>query len=277
MVAKRVTLLLLVFVIGIATAYAQSAVGELELKKGVVKVRRADRDLYFRKVGVRTPIFAGDELHSGKNTRANILFRDGGETITLYAKSLFKVEEVSERRSFFGMSIGKAFFKVLAKLRKDKFTVQTPTATIGIKGTEFVAATDGVKTFVMTTEGVVGLANVDFPDKEVLVQPNQASSVAPRTAPAPPIEVSQEDQAEIIEQEGTEKIEQLPFQPPPPEVAEGEEPGSEEESEEALLPPPPPPAEYFDYVSDVSDSVESVQPSGDVGATTAPVNINVTR
>lgn len=263
--AKHIALFLLLFLIGLTAVYAQNPVGELELKKGVVKVRRGDRDLYFRKVDVRTPLFAGDELHSGKDTSAEIFLRNGDERIRLYSRSLFKIQEVSERRSFFGMSIGKAFFKVLARLRSNKFTLQTPTATIGIKGTEFIAATDGINTFVLTTEGVVALANVDFPDKEVLVGANQASSVAPGAAPAPPIEVPQEEQAEIIEQEGTETFEQLPFLLPPPEVAEGGE---------QLLPPPPPPGVYLEIVS---DSTEAVQPSGDVGATTSPVNINVTR
>ena len=124
-VARNIFLLLLFIAVGAAAAFAQDPVGELELIKGVVKVRRGDRDLYFRKLEERTPIFTGDELHSGRDTRANLLFRDSREKIQLYSRSLFKVEEVSERRSFFGMSIGKAFFKVLAKLRQNKFTVQT--------------------------------------------------------------------------------------------------------------------------------------------------------
>ena len=279
LVAKRYILLLLITAVASVaafaqnTAYAQNPVGEMELEKGVVKVRRADRDLYFRKLKERTPVFAGDELHSGSDTRAKIFFRDGRDTISLYSRSLFKIEEVSERRSFFGISIGKAFFKVLSKFRKNKFTVQTPTATIGIKGTEFVAATDGVRTFVLTTEGVVGLANVDFPGKEVLVKPNQASTVEPNTAPAPPVEVEPEDQADIIQEEGTETFEELPFQIPPEEPPPGEEQNEEEQEEEA----PPDTTEISDLLDEVDDSVESVKPSGDVGTPSSPVNINVTR
>lgn len=279
-VARNIVLLLLFFAVAATAAFAQDPVGELELTKGVVKVRRGERDLYFRKLEERTPIFAGDELHSGKDTRADIIFRDGREKIQLYSRSLFKVEEVSERRSFFGISIGKVFFKVLSKLRRNKFTVQTPTATIGVKGTEFVVATDGAKTFVFTQTGVVALANVDFPDKEVLVEPNQASSVDVGTAPAPPIIVEQEDQDAIIEQEGTETFEALPLVPPPPEPVEEQGQSEEEEeetTEEQLAPPKKRPGDFREIVNGVSESVESVRPSSAVGAIKSSVKISVTR
>ena len=91
---KRLILLLFFLAMAVAAAHAQQPVGELELKKGVVKILREGRSLFFRQPKVRTPVFAGDELHSGRDTRAQIYFRDGRDTILLYARSLFKIEEV---------------------------------------------------------------------------------------------------------------------------------------------------------------------------------------
>ena len=265
--AKRLILLLFLLAMTVAAAHAQQPVGELELKKGVVKILREGRSLFFRQPKVRTPVFAGDELHSARNTRATIYFRDGRDTISLYAKSLFKIEEVSERRSFFGLSIGKAFFKVLSKFRTNRFTVQTPTATIGVKGTEFVTATDGLKTFVLTLTGVVALANVDFPEREVLIKANQASTVEPRTLPAPPVEVDTDDQADIVAEEGTESFEDLPFEVPPPEEPEGDV-GT------------PPVVAIVDELQEITNAIataEEVTPSDDPGLQTVLVDISVSR
>lgn len=274
-VARRFALLMLFVAIGLSAAYAQDPVGEMELVKGVVKVRRGERDLYFRKVDERTPIFAGDELHSGKNTRANLLFRNGDDTIQLYARSLFKVEEVSERRSLFGLSIGKTFFKVLSRFRTNKFTVQTPTATIGVKGTQFLVADNGERTYVLTTEGVVAFANIELPDQAVLIEPNQASSVRPHTPPASPIVVPQDNQTDIVNQDGTGTLDNLPFNFPEQQEPEPEAKTAEEEEVEPPLEPPPP--DPSDFVEIVEDSTDTVLPSADVGATTTSVIIGVSR
>jgi hypothetical protein len=277
---KRVWLLLLLLVVGLATAQAQQPAGEMELEKGHVKIRRQSQDRVFREAGKRIPVFEGDVLHSGRDTRAKIYFREGQDVISLFSNTMFRVETVSQENTFFGLNIGKAVFKVLSRFRNDKFNVRTPTATIGVKGTEFVTGSDGQKTFLLTVTGTVGMASVDFPERVVIVTQNKASHVEPRKLPSPPVSVPPAAQEQILTQEGVETFEAVPFQPPPAEEPaakekeggeeggeeeeEGEEEGTAEEGEEA-------PAEGEEVAADVEETPVIEEPVSDIIADVAEV------
>ncbi len=127
----------------VAPAAAQEQAGEFVLERGKAIVRHLGEARTVDTVGARVPVFVGDVVRTAKESRGKVFFRGKEEQISLYGNTHFKVQEFTRERSSFGLSIGKALFGVFAKFRAGAFKVRTPTATIGIKGTEFVVGTDG--------------------------------------------------------------------------------------------------------------------------------------
>ena len=211
-------LLLLVFccAVSFAPAMGQDALGELELLKGQVKVRHLNKSSVFSVVGERVPVFLGDVVQTARDSRAKLSFDAENETVSLYANTHFVVKIVTRSRSSFLLNVGKAIFGVF---RQKKFTVRTSTATIGVKGTEFVAATDGQQTFLLTLTGVVGIVSVAFPEIEVVTEANQATVVRANQPPTPPVIVAPEVREKVIQEEGLEPFEALEIEAPAVEAA----------------------------------------------------------
>jgi hypothetical protein len=98
-------------------------------------------------LAVRSEVEQGDTLVSEKNTYAQIKFVDNSE-ITLKPNTTFKVEAFAfdvgkpagDSASFNLIKGGlRSITGLLGKRNKEKFQLKTPTATIGIRGTTFVA------------------------------------------------------------------------------------------------------------------------------------------
>ena len=288
---KQAFLLALMLCVASAWAFAQQQpAGELQIERGRVKIQRGEEFLIVEKSEERTPIFVGDLLHSAKETRAQLFFRDDRDTISLYSSTLFTVDEVSRTNTRFGLNIGRALFRVFSRFRFSRFQLKTSTATIGVKGTEFITATDGRTTYLLTLSGIVTLANIEIPDVVVTVRGNQASVVVEESPPAPPVDITPEEQQEIIPEEGTEGFEDVPFEIPPPveeePAASEEQPAEEAEGEEEQAAEEPA-AEESDSVEVVLETIttieeniatgtEEARPSEDVGAF-APVTFSVGR
>ena len=221
--AKLLLLLLLGCVVGSTAALGQQAVGEMELLRGQVKVRHLGQGRIFRNVGDRAPLFVGDVVHTGGESRARLSFDGKNETVAMYGKSHFVVNEVTPSRSRFLLNVGKALFGVF---RSKNFSVQTSTATIGVKGTEFVVGTDGQQTFLLTITGVVGMVSAAFRELEVVAELNQASFARANQPATPPVFVPPEVRERIIQEEGLEPFEQIEFP-----AAEAEENAAETVSE----------------------------------------------
>ena len=178
-------LIFLLWFAWVALAAAQQPVGEVVLSKGLVKVRHLGKETFLRRVGQRHPVFEGDIVQSGAASRAKVKFKGKkGDVVDVYARTHFTIKTVKPRRTFFGLNLGKALFSVF---RKKRFQVRTPTATIGVKGTKFVAGYDGRKSFTLTVEGVVTVRSTAFPKVEVTLLKNEASSAAPNEPPTAPL------------------------------------------------------------------------------------------
>ena len=92
---------------------------------------------------------AGDWLHAGQmiitgaHGRAQIRFRDGA-LVSLQPRSQFRIDQYAygedRQRSFYSLLEGtlRAISGAIGKKNPDDFRLDTPTATIGIRGTEFL-------------------------------------------------------------------------------------------------------------------------------------------
>jgi ElaB/YqjD/DUF883 family membrane-anchored ribosome-binding protein len=150
-------------VLSLATnGYAGMDKGKIEKASGRCLVKRGIRS-HAAKSGMI--IKAGDELVSGDNSRVEIYLTKTGRII-LTGKTRFKVEEENkeeERTSKVSLFFGNLWCKAQSLLSGETFEIKTPTASAGVRGTEYGLKFDPEEK-VMTTwvlEGEVYNVNED--------------------------------------------------------------------------------------------------------------------
>lgn len=121
----------------------ESAAGQVANLSGPLSARSTDGKL--RALAIESHVHEGDTLFSEQETYARIKFADGGE-ITLKPNSQMQIEKfnykekkVEESSAFFRLVRGglRAITGLVGKVQKDGYRMNTPTATIGIRGTQF--------------------------------------------------------------------------------------------------------------------------------------------
>jgi hypothetical protein len=128
---------------------------------------------------------SGDELATGENSHAVLRTRDGS-TVLIYPDShvIFneRSADVRELLHLFLGSIKVHIEKLSGRPNPHKLT--TPTAVIAVRGTTFsVFVDDTDSTLVAVDEGLVGVANLQSPDQEVLLKAGRRSWVRPGQPP----------------------------------------------------------------------------------------------
>jgi hypothetical protein len=143
-IATNALLLLTLLFTGVA-AYAAQAVGTVTQLSGPLLAKKADGVV--KVLAQQSSVEQGDTLVSEKSTYALIKFIDNSE-ITLRPNSQFKIENFAfdeakkeNDSAVFSLIKGglRAVTGMVGKRSKDRFGLNTPTATIGIRGTIFIA------------------------------------------------------------------------------------------------------------------------------------------
>lgn len=185
---------------------AMAADGQLLASSGDVRVLRADKGWTAVQPLLRgDALRAGDTLITGEDGRVQVRFADGA-LITLQPNSRFRIDEyrfdANGQRSFFSLLKGalRTSTGAIGKRSYDDWRLRTPTATVGVRGTEFTAeetvcepqcapgAPPGLR--VTVTEGRVVVASrgasVEVPTGATLFVPatDVPAPVSPR-APLP--------------------------------------------------------------------------------------------
>lgn len=128
----------------LGTAFAAPA-GEITHLSGILSVKRADGTAKI--LAVKSQVNEGDTVTTEKDTYARIKFIDGAEVV-LRPDSQVKVESYRYEEAkpagdniFVSLVKGglRAVTGLVGKRNKEKIAYQTPTATIGIRGTHFGA------------------------------------------------------------------------------------------------------------------------------------------
>lgn len=128
-----------------SAAWAAQVAGVVARLSGPLMAKKLDGSV--KVLALRSEIESGDTLVSEKNTYAQIKFIDNSE-ITLRPGTTFKVENFSydagkpdEDNASFSLVKGglRSITGLMGKRNKEKFSLKTPSATIGIRGTTFVA------------------------------------------------------------------------------------------------------------------------------------------
>ncbi|MCP2009702.1 hypothetical protein L1274_003431 [Duganella sp. HSC-15S17] len=138
--------LLLLALCGAAGAgWAAQVAGTIVQLSGPLLAKKAGGVV--RILSMRSEVESGDTLVTEKNTYAMVKFIDNSE-ITLKPGTTFKVEDFSydagkpdaDSASFNLVKGGlRSVTGLLGKRNKEKFAMKTPSATIGIRGTTFIA------------------------------------------------------------------------------------------------------------------------------------------
>ena len=127
------------------SAWAGQVAGTVRQLSGPLIAKKADGRI--KVLAMRSEVEQGDTLISEKNTYALIKFIDNSE-ITLRPDSSFKIESFAFEEgkpdgdsATFNLVKGglRSVTGLLGKRNKEKFLMKTPTATIGIRGTTFIA------------------------------------------------------------------------------------------------------------------------------------------
>jgi hypothetical protein len=125
--------------------WAAQVAGTITQLSGPLLAKKADGAV--RVLSLRSEVESGDTLMTEKNTYALVKFVDNSE-ITLKPGTTFKVENFAfdagkpdgDQASFSLVKGGlRSVTGLLGKRNKEKFSIKTPSATIGIRGTTFVA------------------------------------------------------------------------------------------------------------------------------------------
>ncbi|RLM51915.1 iron dicitrate transport regulator FecR, partial [Halobellus sp. Atlit-31R] len=125
-------------------AWAAQVAGMVARLSGPLMAKKADGSV--KVLALKSEIESGDTLVSEKNTYAQIKFIDNSE-ITLRPGTTFKVDNFScdegkpeaDSASYSLVKGGlRSITGLMGKRNKEKFSLKTPNATIGIRGTTFV-------------------------------------------------------------------------------------------------------------------------------------------
>ena len=138
-------LLLLASLLTAASALAAEIAGTVTHLSGPLLAKKADGSV--KVLAQKSAVEQGDTLISEKDTYARIKFKDDSE-ITLRPNSQIKIDsfafdEAKPEKDSAAFSLVKGGLRavtgMLGKRNKEKFGMNTPTATIGIRGTTFIA------------------------------------------------------------------------------------------------------------------------------------------
>ena len=140
---KALWVLMLFWMAG--ASWAAQVAGTVVQLSGPLLAKKADGAV--RILSMKSEVESGDTLVTEKNTYAMVKFIDNSE-ITLKPSTTFKVENFSydagkpegDSASFNLVKGGlRSVTGLLGKRNKEKFAMKTPSATIGIRGTTFIA------------------------------------------------------------------------------------------------------------------------------------------
>ena len=183
---------IVLFTLILAASLLAEGVARLVSLEGEVHIRRANM-LMLSKVGMEMTV--QDVIDSREDGRARIVFHD--ETVvtvgpnTTFAIDAFVQEseaanlQLESRRGALRVITGQ-----IGKIAPDHFKVKTRTATIGVRGTQFVVAIESGEEAILCTDGSITLTPLSeklgfYSDYEWVKPPFKPGVIAPLPPAAP--------------------------------------------------------------------------------------------
>jgi hypothetical protein len=210
---------------GAPAAWCADAVGKAESASGTVSVEREGKTEALKTGG---PIYLHDSVKTGANSSVELVFLDESRvkmaesTVMEITEYLFNPSEKT-RQGLLSMVSGKARFVVqdLQDYKDKRFRVQTQTAVVGTRDTDFVVSFDprskghsgcreGFLEAFCAANAIVAFSKT-HPDKVTLLTANMLSQMCGTDPPSPGRFVSAAERKRIMQ-----GVEQMGGQKPPP-------------------------------------------------------------
>lgn len=195
---KLIRLLLLLCVAAPLAAFAAPApVATVVAVRGTVTAQSAASAE--RPLAIKSPVYQSDILKTGSNGRLQIMFTDNS-IISLGGGSEMKIAEYrwqpGQKDGALKTRIKEGTFRVmggaLAKDAPQNFKTETPTATIGIRGSMYAGVTTP-NTLSVVFQGGKGIEVYNERGKITITVPGFGSRVALNAAPEPPHRFTQQE------------------------------------------------------------------------------------
>ncbi|KAF0114831.1 MAG: extracellular endo alpha-1 4 polygalactosaminidase or related polysaccharide hydrolase-like [Rhodospirillaceae bacterium] len=196
----RLALIVLIFMGGTLSAAKTTGTGVVFRLRGIALLQRGDDE---SQLAEGNPVGVGDTVKTGAGARLEIVFNDGSDIVLgeLAALLIEAFEPVTDKRGLARLAVERGAFRAdVTKLEGPPFTVRTPVATIGVRGTQFWGGPMGVRRLgVMLLSGVITVENAG--GQRILDRPGTGTFIdTPQTAPEPPREWSPATRAQALEQ-----------------------------------------------------------------------------
>lgn len=211
----------LVVILSLSAGIASADIGKITSHEGSGEVIRKDSGNLVASLSL--VIHSYDDVRTG-NGKLEITFRDDS-TVKLSANSKLVIDEFvfdpnpKKSKMAFKVAAGTARFATgkLGLVDKNKIKIRTPTATIGIRGTDFTTTVDEIGRSLVVllpdADGVVGEVVVEsLVDSVVLNEAFQATMVSTaETSPSEPVILEMNDRlmSELFIEEVEEEVEIL--------------------------------------------------------------------
>lgn len=235
--------------VGICQAQTEQAVATVIALRGTVTVLQTDGKS--RKLAIKDTIFETDTISTGKGGRVQVLFRDS-TIISLGRNSAIKIAEYAwkpkEETGTMKTKIEEGTFRIMGgaitKFAPQNFSTETPSATIGIRGSMYAGTVTPTSLSVLF-QGGKGIDITNPAGTVAITKPGFGTHVLhPGQPPLPPIKFTGADLA-AINNELTGNIDSPQDQgdegQPP---AEGDQPATGDNDDKGQPPPegaqPPP-------------------------------------
>ena len=183
---------------GAPASHAQQEIGEIARLQCAALIHRT---------GVAQPIqvqegssvHLKDRITTEEKSRLRIKLKDGS-ILTLGPKGELSLDdfefqpENQHRNALFTMGVGKlrVFANDLEGYKKKQFSIKTPTAVCGVRGTLFLVWVEGVITKVVAFDNPIQVSNVMDPSRYITLTKGNLTQVARNVLPSTPVLVTEE-------------------------------------------------------------------------------------
>ena len=171
-----------------------SPVGRIQAVVGEAVVMHKDKERAYRaRIGL--PLYKGDILVTLAGARMQLKLNDES-IITMVSNTRLTINKsVFDRAkkrfvSFLKMNIGRARFYIrkVRNMRHPEYRVKTPTAVVGVRGSDFLSEVSVIGTRITAFEETsLEVANEQFPEKFVVLNDYYQTMVKEGTLPTDPI------------------------------------------------------------------------------------------
>ncbi len=123
------------------------------------------------------PLQPGEQVKTGPGGQAHLFVANGNGEAVLQESSSMTVKQDDDKGFMAELEAGAAYLKARVKAWGDKrFTVRTPAAVCGVRGTEFIVKTKSAETTVEVIKGHVAVATQSGKG-EVILDPGESAVV----------------------------------------------------------------------------------------------------